>query len=224
MFFNKIYDIILSINIDLEVSNYMKINDSKNNEQNKDLNNNCKRIVEMYITARQFKNAVNDNEMVIVPANQKGLLENNIIGVGNCFKITARGDKIVTKFFPFIVNKAFACEVYLKLILKEDGFDINKLDSRDRHKLDVLYKKTNASFKEYIIKTFSKVYGSKINLEIEIKKISNVFTKWRYIYEYVDKVNTVNYGFLNVFCEILDRYAYQLIKAKYNYNVDEDIR
>lgn len=54
---------------------------------------NINKIKSMYSTARQLKNAV---------------LINEIIG--------HKQDKHINKIFPFIVNKSFACEVYLQTI------------------------------------------------------------------------------------------------------------
>lgn len=51
-----------------------------------------------------------------------------------------------------------------------------------------------------------------------------MFLRIGYIYERVNEENIVNSRFLSTFCEFLDRYAQQLIKAKYDYNVDENMR
>ena len=48
----------------------------------------------MYVTTRQFKNAIENYDLIPTPKNN--------------FR---------NKIYPFIVNKSFACEIYLKLIL-----------------------------------------------------------------------------------------------------------
>lgn len=199
-----------------------------NNEDNyKKLAIEDKKIIQMYLTARQFKNAILQDEMIIVPAKNNGLAENSKIKFGNLIELTAKGDKIITKIFPFIVNKSFACEVYLKLILIEENFDINKhLKGPEKHNLYKLYSNTSNEFKEMYKNVCLKIYGKDANNEFlnnEIEKISNVFMDYRYIYERFGEENIVNYGFLNAFCNYLDIYTKTLIKNKYNYDVDLNI-
>lgn len=117
--------------------------------------------------------------------------------------------------------------MYLKLILIESGIKLEELNHRDLHNLKKLYNKTTEEFKKMFFDYFLKVYGEQANkefLEKEIRAISNVFSKWRYIYEDLDKENIVNYGFLNIFCEFLDIYARALIQTKYSYDVSKDMR
>lgn len=181
----------------------------------------------MYLTARQFKNAVKQEEMITIPANKNGLSENSKIKFGNLIELTAKGDRIVTKIFPFIVNKAFACEVYLKLILIEEGLDINKsLKRTEKHNLYKLYSNTSEKFREMYKNVCLTIYGKNSNDEFlnnEIIKISNVFMEYRYIYERFGEENIVNSGFLEHFCNYLDIYTKILIKNKYNYDVDLNI-
>ena len=60
------------------------------------------KIVEMYITARQFKNAVLDEEMIILPSGF-GFGNGSILKWGGT-KITFRGEKRIMRIFPFVVN------------------------------------------------------------------------------------------------------------------------
>lgn len=183
--------------------------------------------INMYITARQFKNAIEIEEAIIIPAKQNNLPDGIVLSFGDSIKLTARGNKMVTKIFPFLVNKAFSCEVYLKLILIESGIKLEELNHRDLHNLKKLYDNTTEEFKKMFFDYFLKVYGEQANkefLENEINAISNVFLKWRYIYEDLDKENIVNYGFLNIFCAFLDIYARALIQTKYGYDVSKDMR
>lgn len=185
-----------------------------------------KNLIDMYITARQFKNAVLEEEMIILPAKQNGMIDGTILKWGGA-KITFKGDKQITRIFPFIVNKAFACEVYLKLVLIVDDFDFMKIKRSELHELLKLYENITEKFKEDFFRFFLINYGEKANkefLENEIKNISNVFKKWRYIYEQNGKENIVNNGFLNIFCDYLDKYSQKLILDKYNYDVSKDMR
>ena len=102
----------------------------------------------MYITARQFKNAIEIEEAIIIPAKQNNLPDGIVLSFGDSIKLTARGNKMVTKIFPFLVNKAFSCEVYLKLILIESGIKLEELNHRDLHNLKKLYDNTTEEFKK----------------------------------------------------------------------------
>lgn len=192
----------------------------------KKLSSKGKKLVEMYITARQFKNAILEEEMIILPAKQNNIKEGSIINWGGT-KVTFRGDKSITRIYPFIVNKSFACEVYLKLILVELDFNFKTLKHYELHSILKLYENTDDIFKRVFVKTFNNKYGEQANkefLEKEITNISDVFSKWRYIYEKINQENIVNSGFLNSFCDFLDRYVQKLILFKYKYDVDKNMR
>ena len=60
----------------------------------KNLDEETKKIINMYTTARQFKNAINNDEKLVV-----------------------RNGIFINKIYPYIVNKSFACEIYLKIII-----------------------------------------------------------------------------------------------------------
>lgn len=201
-------------------------NKDKIDDPYKKLDPKGKKLVEMYITARQFKNAILEEEMIILPAQQNNIKDNTVIEWGGT-KISFRGDKMISRIYPFIVNKSFACEVYLKLLLVDIDFNFNTLKNYELHNLFKLYKNTDDYLKIVLFSFFYKKYGEQANkqfIEKEISNISNVFKDWRYIYERVNEENIVNSGFLSTFCGFLDRYAQQLIKSKYDYNVDENMR
>lgn len=182
--------------------------------------------MEMYITARQFKNAILEEKMIILPAKQNNIKEDSIINWGGT-KVTFRGDKSITRIYPFIVNKSFACEVYLKLILVELDFNFKTLKHYELHSILKLYENTDDIFKRVFVKTFNNKYGEQANkefLEKKITNISDIFSKWRYIYEKINEENIVNSGFLNSFCDFLDRYVQKLILFKYKYDVDKNMR
>lgn len=201
-------------------------NKDKIDDPYKKLDPKGKKLVEMYITARQFKNAILEEEMMILPAQQNNIKDNTVIEWGGT-KVSFCGDKMISRIYPFIVNKSFACEVYLKLLLVDIDFNFNTLKNYELHNLFKLYKNTDDYLKTVLFSFFYKKYGEQANkqfIEKEISNISNVFKDWRYIYERVNEENIVNSGFLSTFCGFLDRYAQQLIKSKYDYNVDENMR
>ncbi len=198
------------------------------------IDNDGKSIINMYVTARQFKNAILINEMVSLPNTINGQLI-KAMGKQTGFDIFSTSDnKIKNKMFPFLVNKAFACEVYLKLILKSEKTDLDELITKkiitknEKHELLSLLNLIKCNLKNDIIISINSSTTKKITVsefDDKVKKISNVFAHWRYIYEKVNgQDNIVEFTFLNVFCEYLDLYTKALILKSYKYNVDEDIR
>lgn len=205
----------------------MNTANGKDNKKDKynNLSNKGKQLIEMYITARQFKNAILEDEIIIL-SKQQEFPDNTVINWGG-IKITFRGDKNLIRTYPFVVNMAFSCEVYLKLLLIDNDFNFEKLKNRELHDLSKLYENNEKILKEKLCSEFKIKYGNNATLEFienEIAKISNVFIDWRYIYEKRDLKSEVNYGFLIAFCSFLDRYAQNIIYSKYDYNVDENMR
>lgn len=208
--------------------------ESNLNEVYSKLDQESKSIIDMYITARQFKNAILINEMISLPDTING-------EVLKCFGknigydiFTIKGDRIQNKIFPFLVNKAFACEVYLKLIIKSEHTDLEELVKKkiikknDKHNLLSLLNLIRYDLKGLIVNSINKNSNIEITpkeIEEHVKNISNIFVDWRYIYEKANNQdNIANYGFLNSFCEILDIYTKLIIKNKFNYDVDKDTR
>lgn len=182
-----------------------------------------KKLVEMYLVGRQFKNAILEEEMIVLP---NGTNSSTVLTCGSS-KITFRGNQKLLRIFPFIVNKAFACEVFLKLLLSQRGFDLQTLKRQERHNLFVLYKNTDAVFKQDFYCYFASKFGKSATvdfLENEIEHISNVFVKWRYIYEHIEETNSVNYGFLNAFCDYLNELCQKMILEEFNYDVSKNMR
>lgn len=203
-----------------------------------------KNRIMMYTTARQFKNAVPIEEMLIIPneigewtnycqitlnhikledlISQYNLKDNSLVMLNEHTLATMRGKEIVSKQTPFIVNKSFACEIYLKLILLENNIDFKDLKGINGHKIFKLYSKTNIDFKsnlhqEMCLKNFK-------NIEDKIKNISEAFINWRYIYEKYKKISSLDFLFLDELCNFLDAKAKELILKNYNYDVNKDIR
>ncbi len=208
------------------------------------LNLKSKERIMMYTTARQFKNAVPIEEMLIIPSkiddwiyysdirlnNAKlqdlittyGIKDNSPIIQNGITMVTARGTKIISKQSPFIVNKSFACEVYLKLILEENNIEWKDLKGKEGHNLWKLYSKMPNTLK----KDLNKVMLSKgfTIIDAKIKKISTAFINWRYIYQNYKENVSLDFIFLNEFCNYLDTIAKTIILKTYNYDVDKDTR
>ena len=193
------------------------------NDKYESLSKEAKQLVEMYLVGRQFKNAILEEEIIVLP---NGTNNGNVLSWGTT-KITLRGNQYLVRVFPFVVNKAFACEVYLKLLLTHQEFDLKTLKQSERHNLFVLFKNTNNEFKVNFYSYFSSEFIEKANedfLNKEIEKIANVFIKWRYIYENIEEAKAVNYGFLNAFCEYLNDLCKQMILEEFNYDVSKNMR
>ena len=147
----------------------------------------------MYVTARQFKNAIEWKELVPTPKNN--------------FR---------NKIYPYIVNKSFACEIYLKLLLL-----IKEERENKTHNLKKLSKDTNMDieFKKYLIN--NKLTLTDEEFEEYLSSISNAFEEWRYIYEKKDI--KIMHGFLNSYCNYLDEYCKKIMKDLYNIDVDKEL-
>ncbi len=199
--------------------------ESLNSKIYKNLPEEHKKRIIMYLTARQFKNAVLIEEMTIVPAKKNGLPENCIISFNDgLLKLTARGDKIVSKHYPFLVNKSFACEVYLKFLLLENNITFNDLKGKSGHDLLMLYNKLPLIIRQTLLKFLqNKGTPSNESLITKLKSVSQAFIQWRYIYEKFDGISA-DFCFLNVFCDFLDIYCQKTILEKYKYDVNLDIR
>ena len=83
---------------------------------------------------------------------------------------------------PAVVNSAFACEVFLKTILK-----LYDIKSPRSHKLKDLFESTPEKVQEYVKNTVNRNYGgmwySPMGFE-HLEVLSNAFQEWRYIYEW----------------------------------------
>ena len=104
---------------------------------------------------------------------------------------------------PALVNSAFACEVFLKTILK--WYDIKPPKS---HKLEDLYEATPENVRAFIKPTVLNNYGKWNDwLKREyLETLSTAFQDFRYIYEYDFTKNGSLYieiGFLIVFRDAL---------------------
>lgn len=82
---------------------------------------------------------------------------------------------------PAIVNAAFSCEVFLKLLIQHEGKDTYKT-----HKLNDLYAKLSKDTQEELEKKTILRYGKWRNVWgiPYLEQISDAFKKWRYSYEH----------------------------------------
>lgn len=100
---------------------------------------------------------------------------------------------------PAVVNSAFACEVFLKLLLKMEQIEIKK-----KHQLEELFDQLPEQVKKDIQQSTIHKYGAwtdvfGCNL---LSQISDVFVEWRYNYEHdfrKDGTMKIEIGFLVAF-------------------------
>lgn len=152
-------------------------------------------LINMYTTARQFRNAIASDELLNF--GKKGF---------------------INKIFPFVVNKTFSCEVYLKMIIKNNGDTYENV-----HNLLDLYRlsKIQSDFESSVMENVKK-FKIDYNLEQlnkDLENLSSAFVKWRYIYEYSDLC--VSKGVLNIFNDYLDNYCKKIIKEIADIDMDK---
>ena len=117
-------------------------------------------------------------------------------------------DEKVNEWYPTpaIVNSAFACEVFLKALLKYNDTPVKK-----EHKLKELYELLPEKTKEWIKLTVTNHYGQWSDCfgRDYLENISNAFTDWRYSYE-SDRLMRIHHGFLTTFRDALREASCQL--------------
>lgn len=101
---------------------------------------------------------------------------------------------------PVVVNCAFACEIFLKLLL-----EIENVTYKKQHGLKELFDLLSEELKGEINRQVFYEYGSlKDGWGFDLlQRYSDVFTQWRYSYEYNNLQVEQNYLF--VFCKILKK-------------------
>lgn len=115
-------------------------------------------------------------------------------------------ENFVESSIPFIVNMSLACELYLKLILINNGKTIDDVKKQSHNLYDLYSLLTNAQ-KNDIYNAFKKpmIYS----IEKELKEINSSFADWRYLV--LDKANgkqnKIQYKpyFVKELVEILDK-------------------
>ena len=121
-------------------------------------------------------------------------------------------DKTVTgcEPTPAVVNSAFACEVYLKALLKYNDNPVMK-----EHRLKELYGLLPENTREWIKLTVINHYGQWYDCfgQDYLESISNAFTDWRYSYE-SNRLMSIHHGFLTTFRDTLREACCQLFFGK----------
>lgn len=100
---------------------------------------------------------------------------------------------------PAVVNSAFACEVFLKLLLKMEQIEIKKM-----HQLEELFEQLPEQVKTDIQQSTIQKYGTWTDMLglNPLHQISDAFVQWRYNYEHVFRKNAtmkIEIGFLIAF-------------------------
>lgn len=98
--------------------------------------------------------------------------------------------KHVESHIPYIVNMCFCSELFLKILLLEEGKTIPFLKSK-KHNLWKLYDALSNECKENIYACY--LHQNRImiyNIEEELKKAQNAFVQWRYLV--LDKVGKIS--------------------------------
>ena len=109
---------------------------------------------------------------------------------------------------PFVVNAAFACEMYLKMMLRLHD------KQKNTHNLIALFKLLPNKLKDQINKITKQKEGD-FRLEShlfkdQLKTISNAFVDWRYIYEQEEA--SININRILLILAVLDTLACSEIK------------
>lgn len=132
------------------------------------------------------------------------------------FKQIGNG-KIEHEFIPAYVNLAFACELYLKALLKTRGKEVKG------HLLIDLFTKMetidNSIIKEIIqlSNIMSDLNYTEDGYKSFVKSISDTFKTWRYSYEWSKGIMCINSYFFEVFSTSLYLVSENIIN---NLNVD----
>lgn len=91
---------------------------------------------------------------------------------------------------PSVINMVFSCELFMKAILKNSGKEIKT------HKLTRLFNEMPKEIKKDIICSENKEDFMK-----KLSQISDLFVKWRYIYQY--ELKPFSYSFIKNLSEKL---------------------
>ena len=118
-------------------------------------------------------------------------------------KIISNGKILILKA-PTIVNIAFACELYLKAILFNQGAGIP-----ETHKLDFLYNQLSQQKRAQIRKLCNKKEEEFKQL---IAEYSKLFVQYRYSFDYEDKSNP-RFKFLLDLTDALQEICKQIIES-----------
>lgn len=113
---------------------------------------------------------------------------------------------------PATVNSAFACEVFMKAILK-----YQEIKTPKSHKLRELYDALPDELKEWVKQVVSRGFHdiwTDVWGQDYLDEISNAFVEWRYSYEHdwsKSSIMHINIGFLNSFRDALREACCQVV-------------
>ena len=114
---------------------------------------------------------------------------------------------------PALVNGSFACELFLKALLQNEGVDLKELKGRDGHTLNSLFEKLRNKNSELAVNILTitahclSVKGHTYNedaLMKDLDTISYLFTEMRYFYEGKTGEKAYHIDFLEAFMAALE--------------------
>ena len=115
-------------------------------------------------------------------------------------------DYLMTGFYPYAVNVAFACELYLKAIMiirsQSDEFDTG-------HNLKKLFNGLEIIDATYIENEFQTQFSAKTLSEF-LTDNGDVFINWRYALEKAVAIDVTGF---DVFADILKKYVHALASS-----------
>ena len=98
--------------------------------------------------------------------------------LAECGRLNIPEKKNVESFIPYIVNMTFAAELYLKLLLIDNGKSISDVVKLS-HRLSDLYKALRPEQQDAIYQSFKRplIYS----IPDELESINAAFIEWRYL-------------------------------------------
>lgn len=160
------------------------------------LNDKQNKILEMYITGRQFINSIPED-----------------------YYYTREHERISLSV-PYVVTKIFSIEIFIKLIYlfyEENyprGHCIYDLFEQIKQKSDIY---------EFLKLKCDKIFDNANQLDIfivELKKHNNAFIEWRYNFE-KEHILSCNLIFINYFSAFLEEYCRKIISEKLKINIKD---
>lgn len=93
-----------------------------------------------------------------------------------------------------IVNSAFACEIYIKMLLVYYGTPIRSVKEHDLSKLWEMLKRKKPNITQRIEKKMSEWYNFReSNFDVILSRVADSFEKWRYVYELQKAAIDINF-------------------------------
>ncbi|WP_316718980.1 HEPN domain-containing protein [Terrisporobacter petrolearius] len=111
---------------------------------------------------------------------------------------------------PYMVNSAFACEIFLKAILEQKRIKYGK-----NHMLYELYKLLPKEIKEHL----ERVINEK-DFDKKLRDCSNVFVDFRYIYENIFKAEKIDLTFWETFVNTIFEYSKNNLEKGENVTIE----